>query len=263
MKAYGFLRKFIMAVLAGFSHNNCGNDYDNNAIKHSDREGIGYKTADEAQVADYYMSDGTLVDSSEQLTDLQKKNCIGVVFALASDAGENDKSKYKSLSKVHGYVVALHDAHEGNTYNFKWSPDNTTAIKGVINNDESNPTDWSGYKNTQAILAKYSTETDIAAHVAKNYTPEAPSNSSGWFLPSIAQLVAAYKAVIPNGGAYTSYANVKGADLQANVFGYNSSTEVSRYSLDEVYIFALGCLGYRFIFNKNSAFLWVRPVLAF
>lgn len=155
------------------------------------------------QVGDYYMNDGSLLPSGTELTDEQKNNCIGIVFALDS---EYDKSSYPSA--IHGYVVALQDANSSTCI---WSSDTGLDIEGVTNYDYT--PDWSGYGNTQAITNEsgYSESTYPAAYYAKTYTPAAPAGTSGWFLPAVDQLGAAMKAIyITDGSVKNSYGNAGG-----------------------------------------------------
>lgn len=190
---------------------------------------LGSKEISSAAVGDYFMIDGTLVDKSATLTDDQKEACIGVVFALASAAGENDKSTYPDDMTVHGYVVALHDATDskGDIITCKWQPNyEYEDIEDVVNDDMNNLSDWSGYKNTQAILTQYSTATDIAAYYAANYRVLAPSNTTGWFLPSAGQLVSALEAINGNseGSISSSFTSAGGT---APSGPYWSSSELS------------------------------------
>lgn len=164
-----------------------------------------------AQVGDYFMKDGSYVSCKDKdgnavtLTEEQKANCIGIVFYVGKNA--NDKSSYpEALTTVHGYVIALEDANNGSTCKWSSSKDN---ISDII---DCNSTDWSGYSNTQAILNKYSSATDIAAYYAKQYeeTVKAPSNTSGWFLPGIAQLKEALNSSVESsiekaGGSSSRY----------------------------------------------------------
>lgn len=149
-------------------------------------------------VGDYYYSDGTW--SSE----LQSgKNCVGIVFKI--NAGANDiigiYNKFFTGEGIHGYVVALTDANSGNTCN--WGTREVDTPLTDVNN--SNETAYTGYSDTKTIIDTYqSADTwgDYAAFssvVAYRSSVPAPASSSGWYLPSLAQL----------GDVYTALASIK------------------------------------------------------
>lgn len=233
------------------------------------------KTAGEAAVGDYFMKDGTLIscldangDTLTSLPDYVKSRCIGVVFALASDAGESDKSTYPDGMTVHGYVVALKNAVDGSV---AWAPE-YKDITDVEKDNESIYTDWSGYKNTQAILAQYPSATDIAAYYAVNYSPAAPSGTSGWFLPGAGQLEAALDSIYNGSSVKTSFSNA-GGEFNSSVH-YWSSTQRKFDEHDHFYFlgkeiavlitgaFYLGYIQPAFEIEADQT-LYVRPVLAF
>lgn len=154
---------------------------------------IGSKSAAQAAVGDFYMSDGSLEDKNATLTDAQKAACLGIVMKVGKDTDGDwkDDCTYKQkdgttpMTAIHGYVLALYDADSGNTY--KWGPNDTD----VGTNDASKY--FNGYKNTQTII-KYAEDnsktlkTDFPAtyYATVDYESDypAPANSSGWFLPS-------------------------------------------------------------------------------
>lgn len=159
------------------------------------------------QVGDYYYSDGTystILDPSKQT--------IGVVFYAGKHP--DDQSDYtKSLTtngayirggKVRGYAVALDDA----TDHCKWGQNHREigcfpkGPDGSVLDNASNPQiDWSGYEWTQKIIAAAGGIDRLdgatpAGYPAAYYTVvayqnsvPAPEGSSGWFLPSVGQMV--------------------------------------------------------------------------
>lgn len=160
------------------------------------------------KIGDFYYSDGSW---SSVLVDRGDIKPIGVVFYLGealeySDSASNYTIKDGSapMSEFHGYVVALRDAtavHEENgkvTHNDVWWSfwdGNDHGCGGSTNTG-----DFKGYTNTQCIKAradkdfgglKNSNDNFPATYYAtvsfENECP-APAQSSGWFLPSIAQL---------------------------------------------------------------------------
>ena len=140
------------------------------------------------KVGDYYYADGTW---SSTLA----KPCIGIVFKVG--AGQDDQaSDYGNLADdaIHGYVVALNDAH---TAAGAWGI-RETDVDGIENNGSAG-NKYDGYKNTTVVrqLSAYS-GTDVsqptangqywAFKVASKYAVATPDNTSGWYLPSIQQL---------------------------------------------------------------------------
>lgn len=189
---------------------------------------LGTKSASNAAVGDYFLSDGSLVGGSETLTSEQKAACIGIVFALASDAGTNDQSDYSSTgigqAACHGYVIALKDACDANTA-LTSGADDCGTITNTSYVDKA--TDWSGYYNTQKLLAKYSTDTNTGIYYATAYTPAAPAGTSGWFVPSVRQMYTARVALKTDGNIVkTSLENAGGTINTGDSDRYWTSTGV-------------------------------------
>ena len=161
--------------------------------------------------------------------------CIGVVFKVG--VGNNDEAtNYDGkLSQIHGYVVALEDAHESiGAWGYR-----TQDVPGITNitslsKDNSDP--YNGYTNTKAVrgLSEYAT-TDVnhpydlpkqywAFKVAVEYNEQAatPAESSGWYLPSIQQL----KDITTNTDLPTCITAAGGVDYKRST-RYWSSSEYS------------------------------------
>lgn len=93
------------------------------------------------------------------------------------------------MSTIHGYVLALHDANEGNYC--EWSSYGTN-----VKTNTEQYTGFYGYTNTNTIKA-FATQNgnDLKAafpatyHATEGYelTSPAPAATSGWFLPSAGQ----------------------------------------------------------------------------
>ena len=127
------------------------------------------------QVGDYYFSDNTC----SVLPTKDGATCIGIVFHVGTGAGDS-KENYAGTSLasngIRGYVVALKDAGS-----FPWATE-----EGKSTQTDSNENSWNGYSNNQIVkgvgVGKFP-----AFEACADFTPAA-LNSSGWYLPSIAQL---------------------------------------------------------------------------
>lgn len=140
------------------------------------------------KTGDYYYADGTW-------SSILAKPCIGIVFKVG--AGQDDQaSNYGNLADnaIHGYVVALNDAHIAAG---AWGIRRTDVDR--IENNGSAGNKYDGYKNTTVVrqLPAYN-PTDVsqptangqywAFKVASEYAVATPDKTSGWYLPSIQQL---------------------------------------------------------------------------
>lgn len=169
---------------------------------------LGTKMATDNNIVkgDYYMSDGSFVNKSETLTELQKTACVGIVFALANEVDQSDYSNTGiGQQKCHGYVVALADA---TATVCMWGVKGTALNlfpENVSNNLTSPEMDWNGYDYTQTIIAQVRGTSKLKPDKAEGYPAtyyavvdyekkvKAPKNSSGWFLPSIGQMYEVYQ----------------------------------------------------------------------
>ena len=131
-----------------------------------------------AKVGDYFYADGTW---SSELKD--NKTVIGIVFSTEPTA------KDKAKGWTHGQVVALRNAGKALKWNTSGEGANengaaTYASSSVL----AAMADRDGYTYTQTLLGKQTTTTSYpAAQAAASYSVEAPSSTSGWYLPAIGQ----------------------------------------------------------------------------
>lgn len=131
------------------------------------------------QVGDFYYADGTCLDKL-----LMNRPCIGIVFKVGAGEGDNISAYGNKWTAIQGYAVALHDVAR---FNIKWSTNAENC------GTSTSKTDYKGYENTQKIqqVNNYSeTEYPICWKVAHfgDTDTQAPSGSSGWYLPSAAQM---------------------------------------------------------------------------
>ena len=145
------------------------------------------------QVGDYFCSSGNASGwyiIPKELAPTESDNCIGIVLKAGRDTEGSwaDNGTYKlkgsttSMSEVHGYVLALHDAHSG----CQWG-----SFETEVGCDRNQTTGFNGYSSTQTIVAKVQGGNLQYAFPAAYYATTgyeaqypAPANTSGWFLPS-------------------------------------------------------------------------------
>lgn len=132
------------------------------------------------EIGDYYYSDGswsTVLDGN--------KTCIGIVYAVDARYGENASDYDGDYARIKGYVMALESTARLEFCSKEML--GTIDFTGLELNQK-------GYKNTKDLFAdsRYTQYSDkfpvVESFITfKGQTP-APSNSSGWFIPSIEQL---------------------------------------------------------------------------
>lgn len=209
-----------------------------------------------AEAGDYYYNDGTW---SPNYDSGSSPTCIGIVFKAG--AAENDQSSNYGENKltdntIHGYVVALQDAHNSTC---AWGGD------GVLIGTSTNQDDFIGYSNTKKIIAKAQDGNHLKPDNAKDDYPaayyiseydkisSAPQSSSGWYFPSTGQLKEIY--------------NVKG-NIHNEMLSLQSGDYLSSSEFDRGYpAFNVGCVSFA---NGNSSYkekddgpAYVRAILTF
>lgn len=157
------------------------------------------------QTGDFLLSDGTILPKTATLSSTDRTNCIGVILKPGFDSSLDD-NHYKTKegattipsSTIHAYVVAKRPYDLAKT----WAvPSYQTTAIGTSNNTS----DFRGYGNSQ-ILKAYAAQLGIGPDLqtifpAVNYATygyefffdDAPTFTSGWFLPSIGQLEYCYQ----------------------------------------------------------------------
>ncbi|MEG1866868.1 MAG: fimbrillin family protein [Bacteroides sp.] len=151
-----------------------------------------------AQVGDFYCNTTTTSGTTGYLIPNNAVSfpndmkCIGLVFKMGKD--NSDDGNYiavngTSMSPLRGYVVALQDAgifawaNKGGAYDFS---------VGTSTGDS----DWKGYSNCQKMKEGTGHDWNIthfpAANACITFGTAAPTESSGWFLPSCGQLLSLY-----------------------------------------------------------------------
>ncbi len=243
-------------------------------------------------LGDLYYSDGTFSS-----TLIEGKNPIGVIAYLGSDSfSENGVTLRDGVTKLNSYglVLCLKNA----ATNVIWGPDNLNLYEFGIEqavsdlSDLKRSTDVSGYTNTKALVEKNASNYP-AASAAWNYVGlEAPTNTTGWFLPSAQQWVRMMVALggmniddvaaINNYSSPSAATNWENAMSKAGEGNYESiktssanmywmSTERRNDAFTDGYyaiVFNVNDNGFRWAGNGKrwtnaASYCIVRPVLAF
>ena len=139
---------------------------------------------------------------------------IGIVFSTTTTAYD------QALGFTHGYAMALKRADNGAALAGGWCADvaslRTTAVTDIQYDNSTDATQWTnittdmeGLKhcNTAITNAGANAASLLAIQSAKGYTPAAPANTSGWYLPSIGQQ---YKWLVEFAKTWPSYNTVMG-----------------------------------------------------
>lgn len=206
------------------------------------------------EIGDYYYSDNTW---SPVYDNSSSPACIGIVFKVGAandDKAENYDSKLTD-NTIHGYVVALEDAH---TDKCGWGG------VGVVVGTSTNQDDFAGYSNTKKIIEKAIAGEHLKPDHPQNDYPaayyiseyknkvKAPECTSGWYFPSTGQLKELYEV---KDNIHTDVLKLQSDD-------YLSSSEYARgyiaYNVGFV-SFQNGESGYK---EKNTA-CYVRAILTF
>ncbi|WP_081618607.1 fimbrillin family protein [Segatella paludivivens] len=136
-----------------------------------------YNLSKSVNVGDYYYSDGTWGAISEN----PQKVPIAIIFSNITS------EKDKKYGFTHGYAMALNNTNAPNCWSLsQGSSDNMTIESSNLQ------TDYDGYDHFLHISTNkgalvYSATNYPAFYDARNYNVVAPSNSSGWYLPSVGQ----------------------------------------------------------------------------
>lgn len=173
------------------------------------------KKVEDAAAGDYLLSDGSVLDKGSILTHKAASQVVGIVFYVGHH--DSDGSDYANTGigqkKCHGYAVSLTFANNGDHDKLAWEKGPNGEYKRDVGASNSRY-DWNGYSNQQKFHefirdnsgwemkhfpAAFACETYGKRTVDQNGNPTnaydwqkplaAPSNTSGWFMPSLRQLV--------------------------------------------------------------------------
>ena len=173
------------------------------------------KTVENAAVGDYLLSDGSVLDKESILTHKAASQVVGIVFHVGHHALDGSDYTNTGIGQkhCHGYAVSLTFANNGDHDRLAWEkgPNGESEIMVGATNSKY---DWFGYSNQQKFHefirdnsgwemkhfpAAFACETYGNRTVDQDGNPTtaydwqkplaAPSNTSGWFLPSLRQLL--------------------------------------------------------------------------
>lgn len=233
-------------------------------VTYTDSPTVGTIEERALEPGDYYYADGNIVPND--FTAVPKENCIGVVFATTA---KGETALDGTTTCNNGYVMALVDA-TGNTdkvtsWAYYWGQNNTsitglyvtdnstdnTSLSAVITDDSK-----SGFYNTDLIVksGNYAGGNAYIQHAVTTFGQEgyftsnykAPEFTSGWFIPSAAQLVTLIKNLGANESGYFSY---DGSNY--NVTDYNGTQKIWFNDVVERLNTKLKVVGGSFEMNKG------------
>lgn len=237
-------------------------------VTYTDSPTVGTIEERALEPGDYYYADGNIVPND--FTAVPKENCIGVVFATTT---KDEKALDGTTTCNNGYVMALVDA-TGNTdkvtsWAYYWGQKNTsianlhvtdnstdnTSLTAVITDDSK-----SGFYNTDLIVksGNYANGNAYIQHAVTTFGKEgyftsnykAPEFTSGWFIPSAAQLATLIKNLGAGENGKFSY---NGSDY--SVTDYNGTQKIWFDDVVERLDTKLSAVGGSF--EKNKGFMTV------
>lgn len=173
------------------------------------------KTVEDAAAGDYLLSDGSVLDKGSILTQKAASQVVGIVFHVGHHA--SDGSDYTDTGigqkKCHGYAVSLTFANNDDDDKLAWEKGPNGESEREVGTTNT-LTDWNGYSNQQKFhefirknqswnmknfpaafaceyYGKRTVDRDGNPTTAYDWQKPlaAPSNTSGWFMPSVGQLL--------------------------------------------------------------------------
>lgn len=249
---------------------NAGMVYD---VTYTDSPTVGTIETRPLEPGDYYYADGNIVPND--FTAVPKENCIGVVFTTTT---KGETALDGTTACNNGYVMALVDAtgntDKVNSWAYYWGQNNTsimglyatgttdnTSLSAVITDDSK-----SGFYNTDLIVksGNYAGKVEYIQHAVTTFGQEgyftsnykAPEFTSGWFIPSAAQLV----TLIKNLGAGEN-GNFSYDGSNYNVTNYDGTQKIWFDDVVERLDTKLSVVGGKF--EKNRGFMTVSVASSF
>lgn len=198
------------------------------------------------QVGDFYMKSGAILPS---ISEDNKANCIGIVYWVPTATDPLDGHSPAWLEEhstcIHGLVVGLKEQQS------QW------GTYGETTNITDSKTDgiFRGYSNTKSLVSEHSGYAIVSAYNSlKSGVTLPPGKTSGWYVPSVGELMKLYQARIK---VNTSLSTLGSTPLSSSF--YWSSGE---YSNHDAWSVNLGN-GYVSDYRKNGYNFYVRVAFAF
>lgn len=182
----------------------------NTRYSSTQRVNAGSYSLANAQVGDFYCKDnsneGYLIPGGiASLTENQQKDCVGVVYWVGDDAFEEDPLlKTKHSSCTHGLVASLHDVSSGTPWSSEYEditnewlsklPSPTYVITTLKETGKmqgyANTQALDGYNNSSRVTMDNPRREVLPISLIQTYASihPAPTNSSGWYFPSVKEL---------------------------------------------------------------------------
>ena len=167
------------------------------------------------QAGDFYMTGGAILPS---ISEDNKANCIGIVYWVPTATDPLDGHSPAWLEDhstcTHGLVVGLKEQQS------QWSSSYETTNITDSNTDGI----FRGYSNTQRLVSERSSYAIFSAYNSLKTGVTLPlAKTSGWYVPSVGELVKLYQAKIK---VNTSLSALSSTTLSSSY--YWSSGELSR-----------------------------------
>lgn len=200
-------------------------------------------------VGDYFFFDGGLLPTTATLAEVNKKNCIGLVFKVGrfpADDSEYVNGSGAAMNTINGYVVALKDANNGGSA--EWG---SKTFSGLLSNRTGScPVGFfDGFKITQLLKADGIGDYP-AANACVNYSPAADIKTSGWFFPA--------------GGQIVELRNTRGGlEQKANFTNYNTNRYWQSTQNGSGDAWSMGVSSTSCMQSFSSSKYYVRAILAF
>lgn len=198
---------------------------------------IGDKMAKDAEIGDFYMSDGTLVGKGATLTPEQKAACIGIVFQ--TDPNRIGKAE-KDAGYTHGLVMAVKNAASHVTRGPLVTETELTNCRSW----DACKNDISGLGNCRIIKALNDWSNYPAFKAAEDYKTacSAPANTTGWYLPAAGQLYDMFvnlgklPTTEPDNSEYSYYWSAQAQTVADNLNNcMNSVTDKDNFELPQYF----------------------------
>lgn len=141
----------------------------------------------EVNIGDYFYADGTY---SSEYKDDSSNPVVGIVFAKTNATNTDDVLSADHPGCTHGLVVSLDESSEG----INWQNPSANVAAWAAEQEAgyvplTSESLYCGYSNTKAIRAYNEANPDSRVLVADGCPADAPEGTSGWYVPSYAELL--------------------------------------------------------------------------